>query len=128
VTRRAARGSAVLEFTVVAPALLAIVTLTLVAGYLVLARAWLEYQSEQALYCLATGRARKICGRDFTRRIHETLGFGRVVAFTATRRPQSWSVRVEWQLAASAPFVRDPTRFRFERTLTLARVLRTEVR
>ena len=110
------RGSAVVEFSAVAGFVVVLVTVTLVAAYLAFARAYLEYRTEQALYCLAERRHRTGCAEGLRRAVNGTLAFGRIQKMRLVETRDTWKVELTWQIH---DFV-----FRFDKTLDRRRVLR----
>jgi hypothetical protein len=77
--------------------LLAFISGVLLAGYLLFARAWIQYQSEQAVLCAAERRIAFPCGLELKRRLERFLPWGRVDA-KVTVLPEKWAVAVAWHL------------------------------
>ncbi|MBX3022563.1 MAG: hypothetical protein KF799_12900 [Bdellovibrionales bacterium] len=91
------RGSSVVEAT------LAVSTITLLAGliltttYIWFTRAWVSYQSEQALYCLGEGRPPRQCRQKLQRHLKTQLPFVDVTVVQAWRTYRMWNVQVQWE-------------------------------
>src|ERR1044072_1779965 len=92
------RGSAVLE-GVMSFTVLAAFTIGLLTGcYLLFARGFIEYESEQALYCLAEGQPSFICRSRLRDSVARYLPFGSMSrAGLGTDTRGLWDVDVEWQ-------------------------------
>lgn len=94
---KCARGQALVEFALTSVVITVVVGATLFALYAHFARAWLEYTSEQALYCLSEGRGDQICRanlrRDALRIPFVTLTDARLV-----RRRDSCLITVRWRI------------------------------
>ena len=95
------RGSALVEAL---PAILVIVVFVgvlLMAAYLIFARAWMQYQAEQSLYCMAESRTEWTCRRELENRLKRALPWGssRVVQLQTARvrRNEIWKVEVRWK-------------------------------
>jgi hypothetical protein len=72
------RGSTVLEAVPVVMVLFVFVTGLLFAAYLIFARGWIQYQGEQALYCVNESRPVSICRRELAGRLNRFLPWGRL--------------------------------------------------
>lgn len=64
-------------------------------GYLISARAWLQYQSEQALYCLASENPGWNCQTRLNAQLKRYLPWGHWRT-RATSTGNQWSVDVQW--------------------------------
>ena len=92
------KGSAAVESLPVASLLILFVTGILAAAYLIFARAWLQYQGEQALYCLSEARPAFTCRRQLEKKLSGALPFGKAGALDLSSRDDVWKVRAEWKI------------------------------
>jgi hypothetical protein len=72
------RGSAVLEAVPVGMVVLVFVMGLLFAAYLMFARGWIQYQGEQALYCVNEARPASVCRRELAGRLTQFLPWGKL--------------------------------------------------
>src|SRR5690242_14548712 len=72
------RGSAVLEAVPVAMVIFVFVSGILLAAYLMFARGWIQYQGEQALYCVNESRPVSVCRRELAGSINQFLPWGKL--------------------------------------------------
>lgn len=96
------KGSALTEALPALAALLVFVTGILLGVYLIFARAWMQYQSEQALYCLSEGRTEFICRRSLEKKLDAALMWGRLGSArldSSTRgMNEYWNAEVRWKI------------------------------
>lgn len=95
------RGSAALEIWPVF-ATLVLFTMGLLTGvYLIFARAWIQYQSEQALYCLSEAKPVVLCRRSLEKKLTGALPWGQVgplsLHSSTVGKNEQWKVDVEWK-------------------------------
>jgi hypothetical protein len=90
------RGSALLEAAPVMLVLMLFALGLLLAAYLFLARAWIQYQSEQALYCVAEGRASFQCKSKLEEKLKQFLPWGEGSVQLHAFQDQ-WTVEVLWR-------------------------------
>lgn len=69
----------------------------LLGAYLMFARAWLQYQSEQALYCLAEGKPVAVCRRDLAMKVSAALPWGALESSRLVTSARGWEVEVRWR-------------------------------
>jgi hypothetical protein len=89
------RGSALIE---AAPVMLLLVTLAAglcLAFYLFFARAWVQYQSEQALHCVSERKSAWRCKNDLDEKLNRFLPWGESRARIFQVNEQS-TVEVQW--------------------------------
>lgn len=67
----------------------------LVAAYLLFARAWIQYQTEQALYCLAEQRTPLNCKAQLQARLERFLPWGETWSQLQNSNDE-WSATVHW--------------------------------
>jgi hypothetical protein len=92
------KGSAAVESLPAAALLILFVAGILAAAYLIFARAWLQYQGEQALYCLSEARPVYACRRRLETKLSGALPWGKAGALDLSSRDDVWKVRVEWKI------------------------------
>jgi hypothetical protein len=73
----------------------------LLATYLLFARAWMQWQSEEALYCAAVGQGASVCQRTLEDRVREFLPWGTVQARVWTAE-SGWYAEVRWKYSQFA--------------------------
>jgi hypothetical protein len=91
-----ARGSALIEVLPATVVLALLIGVCLTGAYLLFGRAWIQYQSEQALYCAAQGPSPLHCQTELEDTIHQFLPWGDSMVRIHSE-DQHWSVEVEWQ-------------------------------
>ncbi len=95
-------GSAIVESLAAITALLVFIVGIWIGVYLIFARAWMQYQSEQALYCLSESKPALICRRALQKKLVTGLPFGRLgrmrLSSAAKGKHQNWNVEVEWKI------------------------------
>ncbi|NJL23914.1 MAG: hypothetical protein HC902_01150 [Calothrix sp. SM1_5_4] len=92
-----ARGSALIEASGAVAVIAIFLAGVLLGGYLLFAKVWLEYQGEQALYCLAERRSGTLCRMLLRRKFERFLPWGRVAALSL-RTERNWHLDLEWRL------------------------------
>ena len=112
------RGSALVEFSVVALFVGVFASALLGLCYLLGARALLEFRTEQALYCLAEGKGVARCRRTFEENIRNTLPFGRLAKVAVNASARRWRVECTWNLDAWWNFRGAPVQLRIRKFLT----------
>jgi len=90
------RGSAMLEAVPVALLLMLFIAGILLAAYLFFARAWIQYQSEQALYCAAQSRISVPCKHQLEEKLKQLLPWGDS-SVTIQASSDKWIVEVLWK-------------------------------
>lgn len=93
---RTERGFALVEALPVLSVLAMLVAGLMITTYLLFARAWVSWQSEQALYCAAVRPRAERCERDLVAKVREFLPWGRARAHVGGLGPR-WEVEVWWQ-------------------------------
>ena len=95
-------GSAMAEALPAIAALLIFIAGISIGVYLIFARAWMQYQSEQALYCLGEAKPAFICRRFLERKLESGLPWGRLgkmqLNSVARGQHQKWNIEVEWKI------------------------------
>jgi len=105
VARSNQRGGALTEALPVVLVLAVFVSGLLLMVYLMFARAWIQYQSEQALYCLAEARPVSRCRKQLEQRLSRLLKWGhpgvlRLTTYDRGRGVDVWTVEAEWKIKA----------------------------
>jgi len=90
------RGGALLEGVAATGVVFVFTSALLVATYLLFARAYLQYESEQALLCLAESRPAFICKRILLDRLAKRLPWGDVSRARLAGGEDAWRLEVEW--------------------------------
>jgi len=100
------RGSALWESLPVSALMLILVAAILAAGYLLFARSWVLYQSEQALYCVAERQPSAHCASKMRGQVQRFLPWGELRIVSLIRANAGGEVRARWTLQSrwSAPF------------------------
>ena len=93
------KGSAVWEAIPISALLVVITAALLAAGYRFFARAYLIYQSEQTLYCLAEGKSSVLCRRQLQERINRFLPWGRLSILALRQSTDSTEIAGRWSLS-----------------------------
>jgi hypothetical protein len=95
-------GSAMAESLPAIAALLVFIVGICLGVYLIFARAWMQYQSEQALYCLSESKPAFICRRALEKKLLAGLPWGRLgkmqLSTAEKGKHQNWNVEVEWKI------------------------------
>jgi apolipoprotein N-acyltransferase len=95
-------GNAIAEALPAIAALLVFIVGIFLGVYLIFARAWIQYQSEQALYCLSESKPAFVCHRGLQNKLASSLPWGRVgktqLSSTTKGKHQNWNVEVEWKI------------------------------
>jgi hypothetical protein len=108
------KGSALIEALPVSILLVTLVSGLMIAAYLLCARSWIQYQSEQALYCVSEGHSRERCKFQLKEQLERFLPWGDTsVALTGAN--ERWQVEVQWKYCAYA--------FRLRKELTPKQIL-----
>ncbi len=68
----------------------------LLGAYFIFARAWIQYQSEQALYCMAEGRLS--CRQQLRTKLKAALPFGEEQRIELSSQNDLWKTKVEWKI------------------------------
>jgi hypothetical protein len=110
------RGSAVIEAAAVAGVLVVFTAGVLMTIYILFARAWLQYQSEQALYCLAERRGTAACRSLLSARARALLPYGNLTTMDLRAEHGRWIAEVRWEWQGYA--------LHFSKRLTPALILR----
>lgn len=90
------RGSALIESLPVFLVLVTLVSGVLLATYLLFARAWIQWRSEQALYCMAVEQHDGLCRRQLNETVAEFLPWGDA-RFSLSGANGKWLVEGHWQ-------------------------------
>jgi len=112
-----ARGSALLEGLPVVMVLLVFVSGLMLLTYLLFVRVWMQYQGEQALYCLAEGRSRFHCQSRLKSDLDRFLPWGESTAHTSGSKTRWW-VEIKWNYKH--------IRFQLQRELTPELILKNK--
>jgi hypothetical protein len=97
------RGQALIEALPVTLILALFVSFMFLASYVIGARVYLQWQSEQALYCAAEAQGRgygamaSVCAAELERGFRDLFPWGEVHAVTWTAG-QDWHVEANWKL------------------------------
>lgn len=75
---------------------LLIVGSLLLIAYLQFGQVWIQYQSEQALYCVAEGQSSAQCRTKLEARVEEFLPWGKIDVQLASAGGK-WKAKVDWQ-------------------------------
>jgi hypothetical protein len=110
------RGSALLEALPVGLLLVFIVSGALLVAYFLFARSWIQYQSEQALYCAA--QSHWDCKYQLQEKLQQFLPWGQTQVQVQGNN-QLWTVEVQWKY-------RDYS-FHLHKELNPAQILKTKV-
>lgn len=89
------RGTALIESLPVMSVLLIFIGGMLLAGYLMFARSWIQFQSEQALYCVAQTPRPWNCHEKLKMQLKRFLPWGDVWA-NIESQDSNWTVEVKW--------------------------------
>ena len=90
------RGTAALEAIPVSILLFVLIAGILLAAYLMFARGWIQYQSEQALLCAAETRTGFLCKSRLDKKLNDFLPWGKSTAQIQAAQDR-WSVEVTWK-------------------------------
>src|SRR4051812_39086698 len=91
------RGQALIEALIVTPLLVSGLVLMLSLSYFGFASAWIGYQMDQSLFCLAEGRSENVCTARFRSFIHLGLPSGQVTNLKVEEiKEDFWKMNVEW--------------------------------
>jgi hypothetical protein len=91
-----AKGSALIEFLPVSGLLAFFVAVALTGAYLIFGKAWIQYQSEQALYCAAEKSAAIDCQSELDARLRPFLPWG-TTEVRIRSADELWTVEVIWK-------------------------------
>lgn len=91
------RGTAVLEGVGVLFVITSFVSVVMMGAYLWFARGWIQYQSEQALYCLAESRPEVMCRRALKANVARFLPFGKVRNLGYSNERGRFGVKLDWK-------------------------------
>jgi hypothetical protein len=89
------RGNALVESLPVMFLLVSLVVGLLLAAYLLFARAWIAYQSEQALYCSLQMQSASGCQIQLESQLRDFLPYGEIQT-RVTGINNNWLVEVQW--------------------------------
>lgn len=78
--------------------LLAFVVGVLAAGYFIFARAWIHYQGERGLFCLAHARGASVCERELRSRVERVMPFGELERVRLNSGREQWTLEIVWKL------------------------------
>jgi hypothetical protein len=92
------RGSALLEAAPVMLLLAVFAAGICLAAYLFFARAWIQYQNEQALHCAGERRGGLTCKYELEEKLNRFLPWGESTALVQATNDQ-WTVEVQWKYA-----------------------------
>lgn len=90
------KGSALLEFLPASALLMVLVGVILGGAYLLFGRAWIQYHSEQALYCAAQSGSPFKCKTELENELSQFLPWGDSLVRIHAEE-QLWTVEVQWQ-------------------------------
>jgi hypothetical protein len=90
------RGSALIEALPVLGVLLTFTAVLLVASYFLFAQAWIQFQSEQTLYCMAEAQSGARCQQQLESKLRAFLPWGEIIS-QVHGSDQDWSMEVKWQ-------------------------------
>jgi len=97
VTRLSDRaGSALFEALPVSILLVVFVSGLLLAAYLLFARSWIQYHSEQALYCVSEGHSSAQCKFQLKEKLERFLPWGDTSVYL-NGGDDHWHVEVTWK-------------------------------
>ena len=95
VTANRQKGSALIELLPVSFLLLTFTVGLLLAAYVLFARAWIQYQGEQALYCAAEGQSPMQCRLSLDAQLRNFLPWGLRRTYLAGA-DGAWKLEVDW--------------------------------
>lgn len=90
------RGSAALEAIPVAAVLAVFAAGFIFAAYFMFARSWIQYQGEQALYCVSEKRPAAACKRELTGKINQYLPWGKIGDIDLYFRGDKGKLDIKW--------------------------------
>lgn len=96
--KKTERGTALVEGLPALLCLMIFVSGLLLSAYLIFARSWIQYQSEQALYCLAESRSYEMCRRKMEQKLDRALPFGQTHFVRLSGGGDLWKVDVRWKI------------------------------
>jgi hypothetical protein len=91
-----ARGSAALEAVPVIAVLLVFVAGALLAAYLMFARAWIQYQGDQALYCMSESRPTVVCHKRLRAKLNQFLPWGQFGRIDLSFHGDKGKLDIKW--------------------------------
>lgn len=89
------RGTAMLEALAVSSLLVAVITGLFLAAYFLFARGWVEYQTEQSLYCLAENQFG--CQFRLEQNVKRFLPYGSVLVNRLRGKTGQFEVHLTWK-------------------------------
>jgi hypothetical protein len=92
------RGQAIIESLFPLPLMTAAFSFFLILAYSAFASAWIGYQLDQSLFCLAEGRPQRTCSDQLRTRLHRALPLGDVKDLKIEEmKTDQWRGLVEWE-------------------------------
>jgi hypothetical protein len=91
------RGTALLEAAGALGVLSLFLSGLLAVCYLLFARAWIQYQSEQALYCLSEGTRTSTCRSTLEKNLARFLPWGELKNVVVFEERDQWRVQLQWR-------------------------------
>src|ERR1700733_4462938 len=92
------RGQAILEALWTLPAAGLMFFCLAAFCYLAFARAWIGYQSDQGLFCLAEGASESSCTSEVDKAIRRFLPFGELRYLSFATQEKEWRGEFDWRL------------------------------
>lgn len=90
------KGQALIESVLVLPGILLIFLLLLSLAYVGFARAWINFQIDRALFCLAEGESEFQCRQETTKIMQRYLPLGQLHTMTIISSRDQWRAQVRW--------------------------------
>lgn len=94
------RGQAVVEVVLASIGILLFATIILIAVYLLFVRAWIQYGSEQALYCLMQQQPAQACQAELESFLRSTLYWGHTkevrMRMVQKGKLKEWKIHTHW--------------------------------
>lgn len=90
------RGSALFEALPASALIVAFALTALTIAYLGFTRVWLEYESEQGLYCLAERGSGVTCTRKLRERVERFVPWGEIERLKLVPGEDAWELELWW--------------------------------
>lgn len=87
-----------LEAVPVFAVLLVFVAGLLLAAYLMFARAWIQYQGDQALYCISESRPASVCRKQLTTKLNQFLPWGKAGRIDLRFNNDKGKLDIKWNI------------------------------
>ena len=94
---KSSSGQALLETVLLLPCAMLLFVCFLSLAYAAFARAWIGYQTDRALFCLAEGESEFQCKKNIESSVNEFLPFGRFHHLQLSSNGDQWLAEVDWR-------------------------------